>query len=784
MLGRIFSNRLTVRQRLIALATTSVLTAVVVAAAGLVANEYSRQLMSRADDLTAMISNHKDIDTMHDSLRAYVLLTIRQLQQPDAPVKENTAGDSGVVVSAPAPEETGDGMDLAAIQDEYKEHQEEMFKALAANRQLATSMGFAEAAQILDGLAPLLEDAATDSAAVVLTPPADMAVANEKASKFLRDFKQPEEKMDNLADMLDARLEQGRADSAAAVATTRWIFVGVCAAGALLILSLAVATFRSIVRPLTAFTQAIRRLADSDHGGEIPGLDRSDEIREMAVALATLRDVSIEAARAKSSLEGVSANVMVADAEGKIVFMNKTVTAMLRNAEADIRKDLPRFDTSSLIGRSFDEFHKNPVHQRNLLANLTSTYHTQIKIGGRTFNLIANPAVNERGERVGTAVEWADMTQELAVQEEVALLVTAVAAGDLSRRLPLEGKAGFMKALGQGINQVTETVNKAVAEIATMMSAMAQGDLSKRVSGDYQGEFSMLKTDANATAEKLAQIVGQTVEGMANIKASTTEIASGATDLSSRTEEQVASLEEIATSIRQLNTTVQQSAENAGQATQLAVAARASAEGGGEIAGAAVKAMGEIEQSSHKISDIVGMIDEIAFQTNLLALNAAVEAARAGEAGRGFAVVAGEVRMLAQRSSQASKEIKALITNSNSQVKQGVELVNRAGSTLGEIVTSVKRVSDIVADIAAANRAQSASVAEVQEAIGQIEQATQQNAALVEETTAALGSADSQVRGVTDVISFFRSDGVATASPANAPSSKGRSRRLAATGTD
>ena len=178
--------------------------------------------------------------------------------------------------------------------------------------------------------------------------------------------------------------------------------------------------------------------------------------------------------------------------------------------------------------------------------------------------------------------------------------------------------------------------------------------------------------------------------------------------------------------------------------------------------------MGEIEQSSQRISDIVGVIDEIAFQTNLLALNAAVEAARAGEAGRGFAVVAGEVRALAQRSSHASKEIKALITSSDSQVKQGVELVNKAGATLGEIVTSITRVSDIVAEIAAANKEQSESVGEVQEAIGHIEQATQQNAALVEETTAALGSTDNQLQNVTDVISFFQCEEVEMAEPANA----------------
>jgi methyl-accepting chemotaxis protein len=359
---------------------------------------------------------------------------------------------------------------------------------------------------------------------------------------------------------------------------------------------------------------------------------------------------------------------------------------------------------------------------------------------------------------------------EQAAGEEIAKLVNAAAAGDLSQRIGTAAKTGFFKTLGEGMNKLIDAVASTIGEVVMVMSSMAQGDLSKRIAGDYHGEFLKLKTDANTTAEKLAEIVGQTVEGMANIKASATEIASGATDLSSRTEEQVASLEEIAASIRQLNSTVQQSAENAGQASQLAMAARTSAESGGEVAGSAVKAMGEIEQSSQKISDIVGMIDEIAFQTNLLALNAAVEAARAGEAGRGFAVVAGEVRTLAQRSSQASKEIKTLISNSNTQVKQGVELVNKAGSTLGEIVTSVKRVSDIVAEIAAANKEQSASVAEVQEAIGQIEQATQQNAALVEETTAALGSADNQVQGVTDVIGFFKSDAVVAPKPANAPS--------------
>ncbi|MGH6887307.1 MAG: methyl-accepting chemotaxis protein, partial [Geminicoccales bacterium] len=197
--------------------------------------------------------------------------------------------------------------------------------------------------------------------------------------------------------------------------------------------------------------------------------------------------------------------------------------------------------------------------------------------------------------------------------------------------------------------------------------------------------------------------------------------------------------------------------------------ARQAAESGGEVASAAVAAMGEIESSSQRISDIVGMIDEIAFQTNLLALNAAVEAARAGEAGRGFAVVAGEVRALAQRSSQASKDIKTLIGNSNAQVKRGVELVNKAGSTLGGIVTSVNRVSDVVAEIAAVNKEQSAAVHEVQTAVDQIEQATQRNAALAEESAAALNLVNQHVQSVTDLMSRFT---VSARSGDPAPASK------------
>ena len=226
------------------------------------------------------------------------------------------------------------------------------------------------------------------------------------------------------------------------------------------------------------------------------------------------------------------------------------------------------------------------------------------------------------------------------------------------------------------------------------MSALAGGNLGERVSGDYRGDLLRLTTDANTTADKLAAVVHQTREGITGIKDATEQLAMGAVDLSSRTEEQVASLEEMAAAIRQLSSTVKQNADNAQTANEVAASTHIAAEKGGEVASAAVTAMDQIAQSSQRIGEIVGMIDEIAFQTNLLALNAAVEAARAGDAGRGFAVVASEVRQLAQRSGVASKDIKGLIGASDTHVRRGVELVNKAGQALGDIVGGVKRVAD------------------------------------------------------------------------------------------
>ena len=301
---------------------------------------------------------------------------------------------------------------------------------------------------------------------------------------------------------------------------------------------------------------------------------------------------------------------------------------------------------------------------------------------------------------------------------------------------------------------------------------IADGNLTRRIEPQYLrrgDEIGDLAQALDEMAGQLQKMVGQVTRSTGQVNSAAAEIAQGSADLSQRTEEQASALEETASSMEELTSTVKQSAEHAGQANQLAGAARNQAEQGGQVVDRAIGAMSAINQSSRKIADIIGVIDEIAFQTNLLALNAAVEAARAGEQGRGFAVVAGEVRKLAQRSADAAKEIKALITDSVAKVEDGGKLVDNAGQTLKEIVTSIKKVSDIVAEMAAAAREQATGIEQVNKAILQMDQVTQQNAALVEQTAAASHSMGDQAQELQRLMSFFTLEaGALAAGPAAA----------------
>ncbi len=324
--------------------------------------------------------------------------------------------------------------------------------------------------------------------------------------------------------------------------------------------------------------------------------------------------------------------------------------------------------------------------------------------------------------------------------------------------LDLEGKPVKVVKFATDITNavITRMENeRGISECDAVLTGVAHGILTKRMEGEYEGAFKEIKTSLNATIDKISQMVSEIIESARSVNEAAGEISSGSTDLSQRTEQQASSLEETAASMEQITSTVKQNSTNAATANELSRNASKVAADGGKVVENAISAMGTIEHSSKKISDIIGVIDEIAFQTNLLALNAAVEAARAGDAGKGFAVVASEVRSLAGRSASASKEIKALISESASQVQTGAGLVKQAGETLRNIVDSVQKVAGIVSDIATASQEQAIGIDEVNTAIAQMDEVTQQNAALVEENTAAAQSMVEQARSLEELMSFF-----------------------------
>ncbi len=468
------------------------------------------------------------------------------------------------------------------------------------------------------------------------------------------------------------------------------------------------------------------------------------------------RQAAAEILRIKLGLDNASKGIMMADNNRNLVYLNDAAKKILEQYQSEIKDSSAHFDVENLIGLNIDRFHQNSVHQMGLLDSLTESVFSYAKLGSRTMTIVASPIFDERGERLGTVAEWYDCTAETVVEQEVANMVKAASRGDFSQRFNLEGKEDFLLDLTQGLNQLLNTCEMGLKDIAHVLFAISQGDLTQKIETEYEGTFGELKNDTNMTVEKLKAMIEQIRSATDSIYSGSTEIAAGNNNLSRRTEMQSERLQETATSMAQLTEAVKHNVNNAQQANDLVTNSVNIAMEGGKVVENVIEMMDGINQSSRRIEDIIAVIDDIAFQTNILALNAAVEAARAGEQGNGFAVVAVEVRNLAQRAALAAAEIKKLIADSVKQVNSGGQLVEEAGQTMNKIIDAIQGVTQIMSEISGASAEQNADIIQVNHAINQMDDATQQNAALVELSAAAAESLEEQAQNLAVVIRNFK----------------------------
>jgi methyl-accepting chemotaxis protein len=725
------------RMQLVQIGIVGFIGALAVGATGLyVEAVYSDALAVSTLNATAL-RNHVEGDMMHDALRADVLRALWV-------ANEKSTGE------------------MSEVKNDLKEHTELFLDRIKENQKLSLNKTSKAALAQVSGP---LDDYIKAASSHVNLAFADLTAERAQLPKFMDAFSALEEKMGTASDVLaeSAAVEVEQAN--AKVETAKWIQLIAILVSSLAALVVAWRVANQVMNglggePLDAIAAA-RAMGSGnyDENAALANAHRDSLLGRLEHMRAELKDattLAAENARVREALDQSSSNIMLVDAHRNIVYLNKQIVTLFQECETDFRRDVVNFSVDKLVGSSFDSINSLLGQSRIDVQNLSITKVSYFVIGSRTLRLSASPIRSKNDEQLGIVIEWLDRTLEVAAEKEVGSLVEKAAAGDFSARISTASKTSFFLRLAEGLNSLMKTSEDGLGEVTRVLGALSKGDLTERIINDYSGTFGELKKYCNQTSDKLTEMMGDIRIAADAIYESSSEIAQGNVDLSSRTEQQAASLEETASSMEELTSTVKLNADNAKQANVLAEKASLVASDGGKLIQQVVGTMGSINESSQKISDIIGVIDGIAFQTNILALNAAVEAARAGDQGRGFAVVASEVRTLAQRSANAAKDIKGLISDSVKKIESGNVLVAQSGSTMKEIVTAIKRVNDIMAEIAAASVEQSNGIQGVSHSVSQMDEMTQQNAALVEQAAASAESLQSQANQLTESVNEFR----------------------------
>ena len=536
------------------------------------------------------------------------------------------------------------------------------------------------------------------------------------------------------------------------------------------------AALTAVSTPLEAYIAAAEKIIAAANGGDLEGAKADlpafdTAFKTLEGAMATASD-AIEAENARVNHAAVAAANFsdIANWGGLLAILALAALIAVLSRTLVAR---PLAASAARLGRLADGDLTVEAGKHEAIAEIGQI--------GRAIEVFRD-ALRNRAELTAAASASAEQTtarvaEAMALNAEISTVVGAAVEGDFSRRVTARFTDAELNALAAGVNRLLETVDASIAETARVLGALAGADLTHRMEGNYEGALGRLRDDANAVGSRLTEIVTQLKSTSRALKGATAEILAGANDLSERTTKQAATIEETSAAMEQLATTVAENARRAQEASTNAQAFTQTAESGGKVMEAATAAMEQIRSSSGKISSIIGLIDDIAFQTNLLALNASVEAARAGEAGKGFAVVAVEVRRLAQSAAGASAEVKALIEQSSTEVSGGSKLVSEAAEKLHGMRAAAHQNRELLGGIAQKSSEQAAAIDEVNIAVRTLDEMTQHNAALVEETNAAIEQTQSQAIDLDRIVDVFR---LMEAEPAPVPPGKPAAKAAAA----